>query len=58
MGKAGGVCGGRGGSMHVSDMDLGILGANGIVGPVYLLLWVALSLTKHETQAALLLLFW
>jgi pyruvate dehydrogenase E1 component alpha subunit len=32
MGKEGGVCGGRGGSMHVSDMRLGILGANGIVG--------------------------
>lgn len=32
MGKAGGVCGGRGGSMHVADMGLGILGANGIVG--------------------------
>ncbi|MGB6103120.1 MAG: thiamine pyrophosphate-dependent dehydrogenase E1 component subunit alpha [Pusillimonas sp.] len=31
MGKAGGVCGGRGGSMHVADMDIGILGANGIV---------------------------
>lgn len=32
MGKRGGVCGGRGGSMHVADMNLGILGANGIVG--------------------------
>ncbi len=32
MGKAGGICGGRGGSMHVSDMRLGIIGANGIVG--------------------------
>ncbi|WP_051249045.1 thiamine pyrophosphate-dependent dehydrogenase E1 component subunit alpha [Acidovorax sp. JHL-9] len=32
MGKAGGICGGRGGSMHVSDMALGIIGANGIVG--------------------------
>lgn len=32
MGKAGGICGGRGGSMHVADMQLGILGANGIVG--------------------------
>lgn len=32
MGKAGGICGGRGGSMHVADMRLGILGANGIVG--------------------------
>ena len=32
MGKAGGVCGGRGGSMHVADMSMGIIGANGIVG--------------------------
>jgi len=32
MGKDGGVCRGRGGSMHVSDMRLGIIGANGIVG--------------------------
>lgn len=32
MGRAGGICGGRGGSMHVADMALGILGANGIVG--------------------------
>jgi acetoin:2,6-dichlorophenolindophenol oxidoreductase subunit alpha len=32
MGKAGGICRGRGGSMHVCDLTLGILGANGIVG--------------------------
>ena len=32
MGRAGGQCGGRSGSMHVADMSLGILGANGIVG--------------------------
>lgn len=32
MGRAGGVCGGRGGSMHVADLTLGVLGANGIVG--------------------------
>jgi acetoin:2,6-dichlorophenolindophenol oxidoreductase subunit alpha len=32
MGKAGGICAGRGGSMHVADMRLGIIGANGIVG--------------------------
>jgi TPP-dependent pyruvate/acetoin dehydrogenase alpha subunit len=30
-GKAGGVCGGKGGSMHVADFSLGILGANGVV---------------------------
>ncbi|MSQ18606.1 MAG: dehydrogenase [Betaproteobacteria bacterium] len=32
MGKASGYCGGMGGSMHVADLDLNILGANGIVG--------------------------
>jgi len=31
-GKAAGYCKGKGGSMHVADLDLGILGANGIVG--------------------------
>ena len=31
-GKATGYCRGKGGSMHVADLDLGILGANGIVG--------------------------
>ena len=31
-GKADGYCKGKGGSMHVADLDLGILGANGIVG--------------------------
>lgn len=32
MGREGGLCKGRGGSMHVADLRLGILGANGIVG--------------------------
>ena len=32
MGREGGLCKGRGGSMHVADLNLGILGANGIVG--------------------------
>ena len=31
-GKATGYCKGRGGSMHIADVSLGILGANGIVG--------------------------
>jgi TPP-dependent pyruvate/acetoin dehydrogenase alpha subunit len=31
-GKAAGYCKGKGGSMHVADLDLGIYGANGIVG--------------------------
>ena len=32
MGKDGGYCRGRGGSMHVADAKIGMLGANGIVG--------------------------
>jgi TPP-dependent pyruvate/acetoin dehydrogenase alpha subunit len=32
LGKGEGICGGRGGSMHVADMAVGMLGANGIVG--------------------------
>ena len=32
MGKESGYCQGLGGSMHIADMDLNILGANGIVG--------------------------
>ena len=31
-GKATGACKGKGGSMHIADMEKGILGANGIVG--------------------------
>ena len=32
FGKITGYCKGKGGSMHIADLDLGILGANGIVG--------------------------
>lgn len=32
FGKRTGYCKGKGGSMHIADVDLGILGANGIVG--------------------------
>ena len=32
FGRATGYCGGKGGSMHISNMELGMLGANGIVG--------------------------
>ncbi|MDP6707903.1 MAG: dehydrogenase E1 component subunit alpha/beta [Alphaproteobacteria bacterium] len=32
MGRDSGYCRGLGGSMHIADMDLNILGANGIVG--------------------------
>ncbi len=32
MGRASGYCGGLGGSMHIADIELGVLGCNGIVG--------------------------
>ncbi len=32
MGRASGLCNGKGGSMHVADLSKGMLGANGIVG--------------------------
>ncbi len=32
LGRKTGYCKGKGGTMHIADLDLGILGANGIVG--------------------------
>jgi len=32
FGRAGGLCAGKGGSMHIADISRGMLGANGIVG--------------------------
>jgi len=32
FGKKEGICGGKGGSMHIADLSKGMLGANGIVG--------------------------
>jgi pyruvate dehydrogenase E1 component alpha subunit len=31
FGREGGMCGGRGGSMHIADFGVGMLGANGVV---------------------------
>ena len=31
LGRAGGICGGKGGSMHIADFSKGMLGANGVV---------------------------
>lgn len=31
-GKAGGICGGRGGTMHLYDRSVGLFGTNGVVG--------------------------
>ena len=32
FGREGGNCGGKGGSMHIADFSVGMLGANGVVG--------------------------
>lgn len=32
FGRQGGNCGGKGGSMHIADFSVGMLGANGVVG--------------------------
>ena len=31
LGREGGCCGGKGGSMHIADFSVGMLGANGVV---------------------------
>ena len=49
-GKSDGLCEGKGGSMHVTDGDKGILGANGIVGAGYLLAMGAGLTIKKENR--------
>lgn len=49
-GKADGLCEGKGGSMHVTDATLGILGANGIVGAGFLLGLGAALTIKFEQR--------
>ena len=50
FGKAVGYCRGRGGSMHIADVDSGNLGANGVVGGgVPLAPGVGLSLKMQKT---------
>lgn len=50
MGRQGGLCQGRGGSMHVADLGLGILGANGIVGAgIPIALGSAMAHQQRET---------
>jgi TPP-dependent pyruvate/acetoin dehydrogenase alpha subunit len=51
FGKATGVCHGKGGSMHMADMSLGIIGANGIVAAgIPIALGAALSASMRGTD--------
>jgi acetoin:2,6-dichlorophenolindophenol oxidoreductase subunit alpha len=56
MGRANGLNRGRGGSMHVADLSLGVLGANGIVaGGIPFALgatWAAAQRGEHRVAAA------
>jgi TPP-dependent pyruvate/acetoin dehydrogenase alpha subunit len=49
LAKETGVCRGRGGSMHMADVNLGSLGANGVVsGGIPLSVGAGLSIRLHE----------
>jgi pyruvate dehydrogenase E1 component alpha subunit len=48
FGKITGLCKGKGGSMHIADLDKGMLGANGIVGGGYPLACGAALTAKYK----------
>lgn len=55
LGRSTGYCKGKGGSMHIADPDLGILGANGIVGGgIPIATGVALAAKMRDTSQVVL----
>jgi len=51
FGKKTGYCKGKGGSMHIADVEIGILGANGIAGGgIPIAVGAALSAKKRKTD--------
>lgn len=58
MGKETGFCRGRGGSMHIADVDANNLGANGIVaGGIPISVGVGLSIKMRKTDQVCLVIF-
>ncbi|HYA98692.1 MAG TPA: thiamine pyrophosphate-dependent dehydrogenase E1 component subunit alpha, partial [Ktedonobacteraceae bacterium] len=58
LGKEAGYCRGRGGSMHIADVEMGHLGANGIVaGGIPIATGVGLSLKMQRTDRVCLCIF-
>lgn len=50
-GKSSGVCAGKGGSMHIADLDMGMMGANGILGAgAPLVCGAALAAKFHKNE--------
>jgi acetoin:2,6-dichlorophenolindophenol oxidoreductase subunit alpha len=58
LGKAGGYCRGKGGSMHIADFSLGILGANGVVGGGFpIIVGAGLSIKLRKTDQVAVVFF-
>lgn len=58
FGKATGYCKGKGGSMHIADPDIGILGANGVVGGgIPVATGAGLSIKMRKTRQVVLCFF-
>jgi TPP-dependent pyruvate/acetoin dehydrogenase alpha subunit len=58
LGKTAGYCKGKGGSMHIADFSLGILGANGVVaGGFPIIVGAGLSIKLRKTDQVALAFF-
>lgn len=58
FGKATGYCKGKGGSMHIADFEIGILGANGVVaGGLPLITGAGLSIKLRKTDQVAVVFF-
>jgi len=58
LGKASGYCKGKGGSMHIADFSLGILGANGVVaGGFPIVVGAGLSIKLRKTDQVAVVFF-
>lgn len=58
LGKTSGYCRGKGGSMHIADFSLGILGANGVVGGGFpIIVGAGLSIHLRKTDQVAVVFF-
>jgi acetoin:2,6-dichlorophenolindophenol oxidoreductase subunit alpha len=58
FGKAAGYCKGKGGSMHIADFSIGILGANGVVGGGFpIIVGAGLSIQMRRTDQVAVVFF-
>ncbi len=58
LGRETGYCKGRGGSMHIADVKIGMLGANGIVGAgIPIAVGAALAIKRRQSKQVVLCFF-